>query len=75
MKAEVLKLINDGGANVAKCHNELMDRNYVSFTTNAWSSGADDTALLSLTAHWITSDFTRNSAVFECSLPHSVTHW
>jgi len=60
MKAEVLKLINDGGANVTECHNELKDRNYVSFTTDVWSSSANDTALLSLR---IISDFKSNSAV------------
>ena len=65
MKAEVLKLINNGdSADATQCHaNELMDRNYVSFTTDAWSSSVNDTALLSLTAHWINSDFKRNSVI------------
>lgn len=56
MKEEVLKLIHDGSTASA-------ERNYVSFTTDAWSSSVNDTALLSLTAHWINSKFKRTSAV------------
>ena len=56
MKAEVLKLINDGSA-------DGTEGNYISFTTDAWSSSVNDTSLLSLTAHWISHDFKRTSAV------------
>ena len=44
MKAEVLKLINDGSA-------DGTEGNYISFTTVAWSFSVNDTSLLSLTAH------------------------
>ena len=36
---------------------------YVSFTTDSWSYSVNDTSLLSLTAHWIDSQFKRTSAV------------
>ena len=52
MKAEVLKLINDGSA-------DGTEGNYISFTTDAWSSSVNDTSLLSLTVHWINRDFKR----------------
>lgn len=56
MKAEVLKLINDGSA-------DGTEGNYISFKTDAWSSSVNDTSLLSLTEHWINHDFKRTSAV------------
>ena len=56
MKEEVLKLINN--SNTAG-----VEENYVSFTTDAWSSSVNDTSLLSLTAHWIDSQFKRTSAI------------
>ena len=52
MKEEVVRLINS-------CD----DESYLSFTMDAWSSSVNDTALLSLTAHWIDSQFKRVSAV------------
>ena len=36
-----------------------------SFTTNAWSSDDGGASLLSLTAHWLTGTFARNSAVLQ----------
>ena len=48
MREEVLTLIHNGST---------------SFSTAAWSSGVNDTSLLSLTAHWINSQFKRTSAV------------
>ena len=36
---------------------------YFSFTTDAWSASAGTASLLSLTAHWLMDDFTRQSAV------------
>lgn len=56
MKEEVLKLINNNNTASA-------EENYVSFTTDAWSSSVNNTSLLSLTAHWIDSQFKKTSAV------------
>ena len=56
MKEEVLKLINSSDGDSA-------ERNYVSFTSNARSSSVNDISLLSLTAHWVNSEFKRTSAV------------
>ena len=56
MKEEVLKLINH-------CNTASVEGNYVSFTSDAWSSSVNDTSLLSLTAHWIDAQFKRTSAV------------
>jgi len=64
MKTEVLKLINESGST------EIVERDYVSFTTDAWSSSVNDTALLSLTAHWINHEFKRTSAILSA---HSLT--
>jgi len=36
---------------------------HFSFTTDAWSSSGGDCLLLSLTAHWLTKEFVRKSAV------------
>ena len=36
---------------------------YVSFTTDAWSSDVKSDALLGFTAHWVDNDFHRQSAV------------
>ena len=36
---------------------------YVSFTSDAWSSDVNSDALLGFTAHWVDSDFHRQSAV------------
>jgi len=52
MKEEVVRLINSHDG-----------ESYLSFTMDAWSSSVNDTALLSLTAHWIDSQFKRVSAV------------
>ena len=52
MREEVMKLINS-------CD----DESYLRFTMDAWSSSVNDTALLSLTAHWINSEFKQVSAV------------
>lgn len=56
MKEEVLKLISNNNTASA-------EENYASFTTDAWSSSVNDTSLLSLTAHWIDSQFKKTSAV------------
>ena len=58
MKEEVLKLLSNSNVAIAST-----ERNYVSFTSNAWSSDVNDTSLLSLLAHWI--------AVLEIT----VSHW
>ena len=58
MKEEVLKLLNSSNAAIGST-----ERNYVSFTSDAWSSNVNDTSLLSLTAHWIDSQFKRISVV------------
>ena len=48
---------------------------YFSFTTDAWSACAGTASLLSLTAHWLTDDFTRISAVLHVQpLEDSHTH-
>ena len=36
---------------------------YFSFTTDAWSTHAGIASLLSLTAHWLTDDFSKLPAV------------
>ena len=54
MREEVLKLIHNGST---------ASGSYINFTTDAWSSSVNDTSLLSLTAHWIDSQFKRTSAV------------
>ena len=54
MEEEVVRLINS-------CDDESYM--YLSFTMDAWSSSVNDTALFSLTAHWIDSQFKRVSAV------------
>ena len=41
----------------------LVDVPYVSLTTDIWSSSSAQESLISLTAYWITQDFTRASAV------------
>ena len=56
MKEEVLKLTNSSDGDSA-------ERNYVSFTSDAWSFSVNDTSLLSFTAHWVNSEFKRTSAV------------
>jgi len=56
MKEEIFKLSNSNNTASA-------EGNYVSFTTDAWSSSVNDTSLLSLTAHWISSQFKRTSTV------------
>ena len=58
MKEEVLKLLNSSNAAIAST-----ERNYVSFTSDVWSSDVNDTSLLILTAHWIDSQFKRISVV------------
>ena len=57
MKEEVLKLLNNSNVAIA-----CTERNYVSFTSNAWSSDVNNTSLLSLLAHWI--------AVLEITVGH-----
>ena len=56
MEVEIFKLINNSNTAGA-------EGNYVSFTTDAWSSTVNDASLLSSTAHWIDSQFKRTSAV------------
>ena len=40
---------------------------YVSFTSDAWSSDVNSDSLLGFTAHWVDSDFHRQSACATCS--------
>ena len=43
--------------------NEIETVSYFSFTTDAWSAAAGNASLLSLTAHWLTDNFFKKSAV------------
>ena len=43
--------------------NEIETVSYFSFTTDAWSAAAGNASLLSLTAHWLTDNFLKKSAV------------
>ena len=43
--------------------NEIETVSYFSFTTDAWSATAGNASLLSLTAHWLTDNFLKKSAV------------
>ena len=52
---------------------ELTDVSFFSFTTDAWSSADGGASLLSLTAHWITDAFVRQSAVLHV-LPLEESH-
>ena len=44
----------------------LKDNAYFSFTSNIWSADACPMSLLSLTAHFIDSDFVRHNIVLHC---------
>ena len=52
---------------------ELTDVSFFSFTTDAWSSDDGGASLLSLTTHWITDAFVRQSAVLHV-LPLEESH-
>ena len=47
---------------------KLCDINNFSFTTDIWSTNVASDSLLSFTAHWITNDFQRMSAVLNVKL-------
>ena len=48
---------------MSKVRERIENVDYFSFTPDAWSACAGTASLLSLTAHWLTDDFTRISAV------------
>jgi len=55
---------------ISKLHEEvkqivvgkIANATYVSLTTDIWSTDLNSSSLLSLTAHWLTSEFERRSA-------------
>ncbi|XP_072027833.1 zinc finger BED domain-containing protein 4-like [Amphiura filiformis] len=46
---------------------EIQDVKFFSFTTDLWSSTVGHNALMSLTAHWITDDFTYRRGILNAS--------
>ena len=47
---------------------KLRNAKHFSFTTDIWSTNVSSDSLLSFTAHWITNDFQRLSAVLNVKL-------
>ena len=41
----------------------ITDVDYISLTTDIWSTEISNDSLLSLTAHWVTNDFEKRSCV------------
>ena len=56
----IKKIYDDIKSIVAK---EVADISYLGFTTNIWSTDLNSCSLLSLTAHWLTPQFERKSAI------------
>ena len=52
----------------AKLAEMLIGVPYVSLTTDIWSSSSAQESLISLTAHWVTADFNRVSAVLHAQI-------
>ena len=56
----IKKIYDDIKSIVAK---EVADISYLGFTTDIWSTDLNSCSLLSLTAHWLTPQFERKSAI------------
>ena len=47
----------------------ITDVDYISLTTDIWSTEISNDSLLSLTAHWVTNDFEKRSCVLNARQP------
>ena len=61
MTENIIPRIHDGI--VSKVKEKISNIKWFSFTTDIWSTEVSEESMISLTAHWLTQDFVRKSAV------------